>query len=93
VIARRKEWFETFIRNNGTVNDHHILNFHLFAGDGDKTNDVLMNRNNELFTVSITQLERNGNDSVFHYFDLQNNQTSKQTFCHQIQPAITNEVE
>ncbi len=56
VVARRKEWFESFIKNNGTVDANHILNFHHFAGDGDKTNDVLMNRNDEMFTVSITLL-------------------------------------
>ena len=93
VVARRKEWFESFIKNNGVVDANHILNFHLFAGDGDRSNDVLMNRNNEMFTVSISQLDRIGNDSAFHYFDLQSNQTTKQLFTHQQQPAFTNEVE
>jgi hypothetical protein len=93
VVGRRKEWFDAFIKNNGTVNSTNILNFHHFAGDGDSSNDVLMNRNNELFTVSICQLERSGNDSAFHYFDLQNNQSAKQLFTHQPQPAIIHEVE
>jgi uncharacterized protein with NRDE domain len=93
VIARRKEWFESFIKNNGKVDANHILNFHHFAGDGDKTNDVMMNRNDELFTVSISQLHRTNSDSAFHYFDLQNNQKSKQQFTHQPQPAFSNEVE
>jgi Transport and Golgi organisation 2 len=93
VVARRREWFEGFIRNNGTVNSNQILNFHHFAGDGDRTNDVLMNRNNEMFTVSISQLERSGNESVFHYFDLQNNQTAQQQFTHQPQPSFIHEVE
>ncbi|MBX9783061.1 MAG: NRDE family protein [Chitinophagaceae bacterium] len=93
VVKRRKEWFEAFIKNNGTVNNTHILNFHHFAGDGDRSNDVLMNRNNELFTVSISQLERSGNDSAFHYFDLQSNQTAKQLFTHQPQPDFIHEAE
>jgi hypothetical protein len=93
VVARRKEWFEAFIRNNGTVDDNHILNFHHFAGDGDKTNDVLMNRNDEMFTVSISMLNRNKLDSSFQYFDLRNGESSRQLFTHQTQPAITNEVE
>jgi uncharacterized protein with NRDE domain len=93
VVARRKEWFDSFIKNNGTVDEKHILNFHHFAGDGDKNNDVLMNRNDELFTVSISLLHRNNNNSAFHYFDLQSNQISKQIFTHQPQPAFANEVE
>lgn len=93
VVERRKEWFASFIKNNGTTDANHILNFHRFAGDGDRSNDVLMNRNNELFTVSISQLEHSGNETAFHYFDLQNNQNTKQLFTHQSQPSFINEVE
>jgi hypothetical protein len=93
VVARRKEWFDAFIKNNGTVDANHILNFHHFAGDGDKTNDVLMNRNDELFTVSISMLHRHHQESNFQYFDLKNGETFKQQITHQPQPAFTNEAE
>ncbi len=93
VVARRKEWFDAFIKNNGTVDANHILNFHHFAGDGDKTNDVLMNRNDEMFTVSISLLHRYKTESHFQYFDLKNGETSKELFTHQPQPVFTNEAE
>lgn len=93
VVAKRKTWFEAFIKNNGRIEAHQILNFHHFAGDGDKTNDVLMNRNDEMFTVSISLLHRNHMDSEFHYFDLQNGEASKQQFSHQPQQQLTHEVE
>lgn len=70
VIKKRKEWFSAFISNHEELNENKILNFHRFAGDGDETNDVLMNRNNELFTVSITLLHQQNKISKLHYVDL-----------------------
>lgn len=56
VIQKRKSWFETWIKQNPAYRLEDILNFHLFAGEGDKENDVKMNRNNGMQTVSITSL-------------------------------------
>lgn len=74
VIKNRKEWFHSFLAGNMEINKNTILNFHRFAGEGDKANDVLMNRNNELFTVSITMLHMEQDISTMHYFDLQANE-------------------
>ena len=64
------------------MDKNNILNFHRFAGDGDKANDVLMNRNDELFTVSISLIERRQESSKFNYFDLLHNQTFMQKILH-----------
>ena len=82
VIQKRKEWFDAFVKKNAEINANNILNFHRFAGDGDTANDVLMNRNNELFTVSITMLHQQQRVSILHYYDLLSNETYVQEANH-----------
>ncbi len=91
VISKRKQWFLSFLENNPQPDAKHILNFHRFAGDGDQANDVLMNRNGELFTASIALISQTGSNSAFHYFDLQNNQVAVSEFTHQMPAAVFNE--
>lgn len=93
VIQKRKKWFHSFIENNKQVDEKHILNFHRFAGDGDQANDVLMNRSGELFTVSITLLHRQNDESSFQYFDLNANTTVLEHFIHPQSVTLLNEVE
>jgi hypothetical protein len=66
------------LQNNSAMDQNHILNFHRFAGDGDKANDVLMNRNDELFTVSITLLHQQYGSCKMNYYDLINNEVFSQ---------------
>ena len=84
IITKRKNWFESFQKEYTTIGSKEILHFHRFAGDGDEQNDVLMNRDNELFTVSITQLHRQKELSLMHYHDLVTDQVSTQQFNHSI---------
>jgi uncharacterized protein with NRDE domain len=82
IIKKRKNWFEVFLKEYASAGSKEILHFHRFAGDGDEKNDVLMNRDNELFTVSITQLHRHKELSHMHYHDLISDQISSQQFNH-----------
>lgn len=86
-IKKREAWFKSFTRNHSELNANNILNFHRFAGDGDETNDVLMNRNNEYLTVSITSLQQQNKISKLHYYDLLSNETFIQEANHTI-PVI-----
>lgn len=84
VIEKRKAWFDTFQKEYNETGSKEILHFHRFAGDGDSTNDVLMNRNNEMLTVSITQIHRQDELSFMHYHDLQEGKVYSQEFNHSI---------
>jgi len=84
VIRKREQWFGAFLKNYPSINGKDILHFHRFAGDGDHENDVLMNRNNELFTVSITQLYQHRHHSHMHYHDLVTDQLYSQEYNHSI---------
>lgn len=71
VIRKREDWFERFIEKS--PGEKEALDFHFHEGDGDPENDLVMNRNGLVRTVSITQLaETRGNWSVRH-FDLVEN--------------------
>ncbi len=84
IIQKREQWFASFLKEYKLINGKEILHFHRFAGDGDHENDVMMNRNNELFTVSITQLHRNNDISLMHYHDLVTDQLFSQEYKHSI---------
>jgi hypothetical protein len=72
IISKREEWFYTWLNENKNPTQKSILNFHCFAGDGDKTNDLLMNREDKIFTVSVTSIELNAGNANMQYFDLKN---------------------
>jgi hypothetical protein len=57
VISKRKAWFETWIAKHPTPTQEQILHFHQFTGDGDSHNDLLMNRDGKVFTVSVTSVD------------------------------------
>lgn len=73
VINKRKSWFEDWLKRNGQPDGESIMHFHKFTGDGDQHNDLLMNRNGIVGTVSVTQLQLGNSDTLMQYLDLQSN--------------------
>lgn len=78
VVKRRKNWFNTWLHQHPAPSGADILHFHQFTGDGDRHNDLLMDRDGKVFTVSISQLEIAENLMTLHYLDLKNNKTFAQ---------------
>ena len=54
-IKSREQWFEELLENKA-LQPKDILDFHTNAGNGDEANDLVMNRENLVRTVSITQV-------------------------------------
>lgn len=71
-IAKRKEWFDEWITGNSEPDQSEILHFHQFTGDGDSHNDLLMNRDGKVFTVSITSVGISNKGLEMDYLDLKN---------------------
>ena len=69
-VKKREYWFASFLNNNPRPDQAAILDFHRFGGEGDSKNDITMNRNNELFTVSITSILLDNYRSHMKYLDL-----------------------
>lgn len=81
VVAKRKSWFNAWLQRyqkTGQPAPEDILHFHQFTGDGDSHNDLRMNRNGQVFTVSVTLLALAEEATHMHYLDLKNNNTSTQ---------------
>lgn len=56
IIAKRKSWFDEWMGKDATPTQENILHFHQFTGDGDKQNDLMMNRDGVVATMSITSI-------------------------------------
>ena len=76
VIERRKAWFENWREENLQPSMDDIIQFHLSAGDGDPHNDIRMNRDGKMLTVSIASMEIFNGKSRMKYIDLLDNTTS-----------------
>jgi hypothetical protein len=72
VQAKRKKWFNDWLQQTPFPDLEDILAFHQFTGDGDAHNDLMMNRNGAVFTVSITGMELKGESGIMQYLDLKN---------------------
>lgn len=79
IINKRKEWFGTWLAENQHPAPATVFNFHRFAGDGDSNNSVLMNRDDEMLTVSITGIDLCMDAGTMQHYDLKQNTHSLKT--------------
>lgn len=75
IQQKRLDWFELWRSSQSERPGRtDILDFHRHAGDGDPWNDVVMNRNGIVQTVSITSIEKMPSEIDMQYHDLINHQ-------------------
>jgi len=72
----RKKWFAEWLKLNPKPSGEAILRFHRDAGDGNPHHDLLMNRDDKLFTQSISTACISANNAGFQYLDLRTAATS-----------------
>lgn len=53
-IAKRKVWFDEWLQTHHEYTPEEIMQFHHTGGEGNKYNDIIMNREGLVQTVSIT---------------------------------------
>jgi hypothetical protein len=75
VINRRKQWFTSWLKRHPKPTQDEILHFHQFTGDGDQHNDLMMNRDGLVFTVSVTSMDITDRQVNMQYLDLQQKKT------------------
>ncbi len=80
VTQQREAWFKRFLQQYPQITQEDILQFHRFAGEGDPENDINMNRNGLLQTVSITSIQLQEDRSVMTYLDLLKEKTTHHPF-------------
>ncbi|HEX9512141.1 MAG TPA: NRDE family protein [Puia sp.] len=75
-IQKRREWFGKWLPDHPAPDQDDILRFHRFTGDGDPNNDLLMNREDRVLTVSITSLRVSDKDARMTYLDILTGKTA-----------------
>ena len=76
-IQERQYWFQQWLTESDyDSNPESILSFHHFGGNGDRENDMIINRK-EKQTVSITSIIQEETSKTMVYEDLQNQETKR----------------
>lgn len=70
IREKRERWFAQWLLKQRRFNTENILQFHRNAGDGDPENDLIMNRNSIVQTVSITSILKENQGIKMQYHDL-----------------------
>ena len=70
--AKRQEWFATWQKENTTVNQNTILDFHKNGGEGHPNFDIIMKWKNIVRTTSITSIFNQKNKMEMRFEDLSN---------------------
>ena len=82
VRSQRSKWFNEFIENNSSLNEESMMHFHRYTMEDNTEFGLVINRNDLLKTLSITQTVIENNRLTLTHVDLQNeeffpnNQTS-----------------
>lgn len=70
IREKRAQWFSTFLDTNPEVDADEMFGFHRYTEEGNTENGLVINRNDSLKTLSITQAVVEKNKVVIHYNDL-----------------------
>ena len=65
-VKKREDWFESFLARHPDPTLEELKTFHLEAGDGDPANDIVMNRQEMVRTVSSTVIEAYSHPRIIH---------------------------
>ncbi len=70
IISKRSFWFRQWVEKFLSPNLEDIRKFHRFTGDGDTNNDLIMNREGQMLTVSMTSIVKTSDKVEIIYEDL-----------------------
>ena len=71
--AKRNSWFNDWRRSDYPKTTEGIINFHRFGGEGDQKDGLVINRDEKMKTMSITNIRVTENKIVMNYNDLKDN--------------------
>ncbi len=79
IREERAAWFYTYLDTKPEVTAAEMLHFHRYTENGDSENGLVINRNDKLKTLSITQTVIDRNRLTLTYADLINDEQSAKT--------------
>ena len=68
--VKRKKWFSDWNRQNKTIHQNAVLDFHKNGGEGNPNFDVVMNYNNIVRTTSITSIVKREDQIKMRFEDM-----------------------
>ncbi|MDX6182083.1 NRDE family protein [Flavobacterium sp. Fl-77] len=74
IRKERKNWFYDFLEMKKEISALEMLNFHRYTEENNSENGLVINRNNQMKTLSITQTTIRKNKGVIGYHDLQSHE-------------------
>lgn len=80
IREKRASWFSIFLDPKTEVDAHEMFSFHRYTEEGNTENGLVINRNEALKTLSITQAVVEKNKVTIHYNDLIDQQDFSNTF-------------
>ena len=80
IRKKRANWFSTFLDIKPEVNEEELFNFHRYTETENKEHGLVINRNDMLKTLSITQTVIEKNKVAIHYSDLITEKEFSNTF-------------
>ena len=76
----RAHWFANFLNTKKEIHENELFDFHRYSEDTNKENGLVINRDNLLQTLSITQTVIEKNKVVVLYHDLLGSKETSQSF-------------
>jgi uncharacterized protein with NRDE domain len=80
IRQKREEWFYTFLDTKPAINEEELFHFHRYTKKENNDHGLVINRNEVLKTLSITQTIIEQNRLEMRYFDLLNTHEYNNTF-------------
>lgn len=74
IRKERKNWFYDFLNRKNEISALEMLKFHRYTEESNSENGLVINRNNQMKTLSITQTIIEKNKGVIGYHDLQSHE-------------------
>ena len=71
IREKRASWFHAFLDTKPEVNEQELFNFHRYTEEENQEHGLVINRNDVLKTLSITQTVIDNNKVVLSHYDLQ----------------------
>jgi len=72
IRSKRAQWFSNFINQSDKINSSELLDFHRYTEEDNNDFGLVINRNETLKTLSITQTVISKKEIVMTHIDLQN---------------------
>lgn len=70
IREKRSNWFYTFLDENSVIDEKKMLKFHRYTEENNPENGLVINRNDKLKTLSITQIVIEKSNVTLSHFDL-----------------------